>query len=97
MPSPFPGMDPYLENPDWFPNLHHDLITYIKQTLQSRLPETYYAQSDQRVWLEYSRRHAEPDVEIVPLSASQKATQWRYRRRGRARAGRAGCHFGRDH
>jgi len=26
MPSPFPGMDPYLENPDWFPNLHHDPI-----------------------------------------------------------------------
>lgn len=65
MPSPFPGMDPYLESPDWFPNLHHDLITFIKQTLQSRLPESYYAQSDQRVWLEYSRRQAEPDVEIV--------------------------------
>ena len=22
MPSPFPGMDPYLESPDWFPDLH---------------------------------------------------------------------------
>jgi hypothetical protein len=58
-------MDPYLENPDWFPNLHHDLITFIKQRLQSRLPEPYYAQSDQRVWLEYSRRYTEPDVEVV--------------------------------
>jgi hypothetical protein len=65
MPSPFPGMDPYLESPDWFPNLHHDLIFCIKQTLQIRLPGSYYAQSNQRVWLEYSRRYAEPDLEIV--------------------------------
>jgi hypothetical protein len=65
MPSPFPGMDPYLESLDWFPNLHHDLIFCIKQTLQIRLPESYYAQSNQRVWLEYSRRYAEPDFEIV--------------------------------
>jgi len=41
MPLPFPGMDPYLENPDWFPNLHHDLISFINQTLQSRLPESH--------------------------------------------------------
>ncbi len=26
MPSPFPGMDPYLESPDWFPCLHDGLI-----------------------------------------------------------------------
>lgn len=65
MPSPFPGMDPYLESPDWFPNLHHDLIFCIKETLQTRLPASYYTQSNQRIWLEYSRRYVEPDVEVV--------------------------------
>ena len=65
MPSPFPSMDPYLESPDWFPNLHHDLIFCIKETLQTRLPASYYAQSNQRVWLEVSRRYVEPDVEVV--------------------------------
>ncbi|MGC8639537.1 MAG: DUF4058 family protein [Isosphaeraceae bacterium] len=65
MPSPFPGMDPYLESPDWFPNLHHDLIFCIKEMLQSRLPSSYYVQSNQRVWLEYSRRYVEPDAEVV--------------------------------
>ncbi len=65
MPSPFPGMDPYLENPDWFPDLHHGLIYLMKGALQHHLPPSYYAQSDQRVWLEHSRRHIEPDVEIV--------------------------------
>ncbi|MFO0893078.1 MAG: DUF4058 family protein [Isosphaeraceae bacterium] len=65
MPSPFPGMDPYLESPDWFPDLHDSLITFIKGALQHRLPEDYYAQSSQRVWLEYSQRYVEPDVEVV--------------------------------
>jgi hypothetical protein len=65
MPSPFPGMDPYLENPDWFPDLHGSLIIFMKGTLQRCLPESYYAQSSQRVWLEYSQRHVEPDVEVV--------------------------------
>jgi Protein of unknown function (DUF4058) len=65
MPSPFPGMDPYLESPDWFPDLHGSLITFMKGTLQQNLPESYYAQSSQRVWVEYTRRHIEPDVEVV--------------------------------
>jgi hypothetical protein len=65
MPSPFPGMDPYLESPDWFPGLHDNLIVFMKGTLQRTLPESYYAESSQRVWLEHSQRHVEPDVEVV--------------------------------
>src|SRR5438105_650550 len=30
MPSPFPGMDPYLEHRDYFPGFHADMITYLK-------------------------------------------------------------------
>ena len=30
MSSPFPGMNPYLENPDWFPGLHDSLIVFMK-------------------------------------------------------------------
>ena len=29
MPSPFPGMNPYLENPELWPEVHHRLITAI--------------------------------------------------------------------
>jgi hypothetical protein len=65
MPSPFPGMDPYLESPDWFPCLHDGLIFGILEFLQSRLPEPYYAQSTQRVWLEVSHRSIEPDVNVI--------------------------------
>ena len=79
MPSPFPGMDPYLESPDWFPDLHGSLIIFMKGTLQRSLPESYYAQSSQRVWLEYTQRHIEPDVEIVQSAA--EAAQAEPRRR----------------
>jgi hypothetical protein len=58
-------MDPYLESPDWFPDLHGSLITFMKGALQQSLPEPYYAQSSQRVWLEYSRRYLEPDVKVA--------------------------------
>jgi hypothetical protein len=65
-------MDPYLESPDWFPNLHGDLITLIKGSLQHRLPRFYYAQSNYRFWLEYTRRYAEPDVEVVHQSVEKR-------------------------
>jgi hypothetical protein len=68
MPSPFPGMDPYLESLDWFPDLHSSMITFIKGELQSRLPESYYARSDQRVWLDLGYRHVEPDVNVLRTS-----------------------------
>jgi hypothetical protein len=65
MPSPFPGMDPYLENPNWFPDLHGSLIIFTKGSLQHALPGDYFAQSSQRVWLEYTHRHVEPDVQVA--------------------------------
>jgi hypothetical protein len=58
-------MDPYLESPDWFPGLHGSMIIFIKGLLQQNLPEFYYADSSQRVWLEYSHRKVEPDVQVV--------------------------------
>ncbi len=68
MPSPFPGMDPYLESPDWFPNLQGALITFTVGSLMHRLPEPYYARSRQRVWLEATRRFVEPDADLMPSS-----------------------------
>ena len=34
MPSPFPGMDPYLEEPRRWPDVHQRLITYLTDALQ---------------------------------------------------------------
>lgn len=67
MPSPFPGMDPYLESPDVFPNLHDRLITYLEDTLQPLLPEPYYAKSNQRVWIKSDESRL-PDVSVIRAS-----------------------------
>ncbi len=64
MPSPFPGMDPYLENPEIFPDFHDSIITYLREVLQTRLPAPYFAALGRRVWIEVSRRSIGPDVEV---------------------------------
>ncbi len=39
MGSPFPGMNPYLENPATWPNLHSRLIVVLAKTLQGRIAD----------------------------------------------------------
>jgi hypothetical protein len=66
MPSPYPGMDPFLESPDWFPNLHDGLIFTIQAALQARLPRPYDARTRQHVWLDLAHRPpVEPDVDVM--------------------------------
>ena len=64
MPSPFPGMDPYLEGPEIFPDFHDSAITYLREALQASLPAPYFAALGRRVWIEVSRRSVGPDVQI---------------------------------
>jgi len=59
MPSPFPGMDPYLEGFLW-PDAHGSLIYTIRAALAARLPKGYFANIDQYLWL------AEGDEEKRP-------------------------------
>jgi Protein of unknown function (DUF4058) len=64
MPSPFPGMDPYLENPEIFPDFHDSVITYLREALQASLPAPYFAALGRRIWIEVARRSVGPDVQI---------------------------------
>lgn len=45
---PFPGMDPYLEAPDVWPDFHHRLATIMSEMLNDRLPRPYYARLEMR-------------------------------------------------
>jgi Protein of unknown function (DUF4058) len=65
MPSPFPGMDPYLENPGIFPDFHDSFITYLREHLQARLPVPYFAALGRRVWIEFTERTIEPNVQVL--------------------------------
>jgi Protein of unknown function (DUF4058) len=51
MPSPFPGMDPYLETPDLWPDVHHRLISEIQGTLNPLLRPHYVARVELRVYI----------------------------------------------
>src|SRR5438132_13308404 len=65
MPSPFPGMDPFLEHPKYFPGLHSSLIFVIYERLQRTLPVPYFAVLNERLWVETSERFIEPDVDLM--------------------------------
>lgn len=65
MSSPFPGMDPFLEDPDIFPNLHDQLIVYLSEHVQPKLPEPYYAKVRQRTWVEFVEGPRYPDVSVM--------------------------------
>ncbi len=43
MQPPFPGMDPYLEQPSLWPDVHHRLITSICDQIQSQIVPRYVA------------------------------------------------------
>jgi hypothetical protein len=64
MPSPFPGMDPFLEHPTLFPGLHNRLVAVLSERLQAELPPPYFAEIGERVWVEVSQRFIEPDVTV---------------------------------
>jgi hypothetical protein len=58
-------MDPYLEHPSVFPNLHDKLIVHLEETLQPLLPEPYFAKGNQRVWVDYVEGTRIPDVGVL--------------------------------
>ena len=50
MPTPFPGMDPYLEHPDLWRDVHHGLIAAPRDDLAPRLRPRYRVKVEVRVY-----------------------------------------------
>lgn len=68
--SPFPGMDPFLEAPDVWPDFHDALAAVIRGELNDVLPDRYYAELRSRPELgiimhEGLMRRIIPDVTVV--------------------------------
>lgn len=66
MASPFPGMDPYLEQ--FWRDVHARLIIYAADQLQGRLPGDLRARVEERVVVEPEageERHVYPDIRVV--------------------------------
>ena len=64
MPSPFPGMDPWLEDRYLFPDLHDRLIVSISDAVNAALPPGYFAAIGTLVWVDDQQR-SEPDVTVL--------------------------------
>lgn len=65
MPSPFPGMDPYLESPARWGPFHFLLISAMNDILQPVLrPRGYVASPGERLWVTQPGRSQYPDVSI---------------------------------
>src|SRR5260221_421391 len=62
MPSPFPGMDPYLESPHIWPDVHHGLISGIRNLLTPQLRPHYVARVELRV---YTTDQDDPGLEVI--------------------------------
>lgn len=65
MPSPFPGMDPYLEDRSLWPDVHSSLISYIREALQPALRPKYIARIGERVEVATLNKGYIPEVLIV--------------------------------
>lgn len=69
MPSPFPGMDPYLERPGLWPDVHHGLISQIQAELSPLVRPKYAVGVESRVYIsdddDTGRRVMVPDIRIA--------------------------------
>jgi len=50
MPTPFPGMDPYLEHPALWSNVHNSLISALGDVLAPQLRPRYYVSIEERIY-----------------------------------------------
>lgn len=83
MPSPFPGMDPFLETNPIFQELHTQMLAEMQALLQPQLRPKYVARlerhlSEGSVWDApqgaVTLERKEPDVTVVSRSASRRHT-----------------------
>lgn len=65
MPCPFPGMDPYIERPEIWPDFHDRLVTSIAAVLQPLLKPKYVALVQERLYVTESERAVYPDTAVV--------------------------------
>ncbi len=77
MPSPFPGMDPYLETPARWTDVHQSLITYIRDALQPQVRPHYHARLGERLYILTPPQTMYPDALITqqPLREAQTTVE----------------------
>lgn len=69
MPSPFPGMNPYLERAAVWPDFHNAYLTHLREALTNRVGPSYFVAIQERVYLHESDEDriliGSPDVGVA--------------------------------
>ncbi len=73
MPSPFPGMNPFIEGQKWR-NFHHSVISQIRDDLQSRISPRYFVDIEENVYL--AREGGDVHKVVVPDVYVTKHDGW---------------------
>ncbi len=74
MTTPFPGMDPYLEHPAIWPDVHNSLIAALRDDLSERIAPEYFVGLEERVYELHpgeSLSIGRPDLVLSSTSASE--------------------------
>src|SRR5947207_9923988 len=78
MPSPFPGMNPYLEQNDTWEDFHQDFITRTREILSEQVGPNYLVKIEVRLYLhelsaEERRYFGRADVGVTAPAAKPPA------------------------
>jgi len=74
MPSPFPGMDPYLEGPPHWSDFHPTLIQALRELIADQLPPNYFAGVNEDVLMvepDVLSKEVQPDVTVIRQRSSE--------------------------
>lgn len=78
MPSPFPGMNPYLENPELWSEVHHRLITALADAIAPHVLPRYRVAIEKRTYLSDGEDFllvGIPDVSVVAQRSTPEDAQ----------------------
>jgi hypothetical protein len=75
MPSPFPGMNPYLEHPEIWPGVHHWLIVELARSLSPQLRPKYRVAVEVRMYETIGEQSLLVGLPDLTVKSSQVTTQ----------------------
>jgi hypothetical protein len=79
MRTPFPGMDPYLEQPESWQGFHNSLIATVALDLAPRLRLRYYVATEERTYLYAPERSpfiGRPDLNVIGPVLQEPRASW---------------------
>lgn len=75
MPSPFPGMDPYLEDPRLWPDVHSRMINVFSELVAEQVSPHFTVHIEERVYIasldEIRRQLIVPDLYVIQQEAQR--------------------------